>query len=63
MKTLRMLLAVIAVGLLGLGVSGCKEKVATPTKTGTKVETPKTPETPAIPAKPAEKKPKDHPAH
>ncbi len=58
MKKLRVFLAVVAVGLLGLGVSGCRDEDKDETGTSTQAEGK------AGTAKSAaQQKPKDHPAH
>jgi len=59
MKKSRMLLTGVAVGLLGLGLTGCQdeEKVAPPATPEPEIEPV------APPENPAQQKPRDHPAH
>jgi len=58
MKPVRMLLALAVLGMISMGITGCKKDEPTAAETAVK----KAAEQPAA-TLPAEQKPKDHPAH
>ena len=58
MKPVRMLLALAVVGMISMGITGCKKDEPASPEAAVK----KAAEQPA-PTLPAEQKPKDHPAH